>query len=58
MVNTYVVHIYRCEENGPRGFVGTVEDVGTKAKKAFTTIDDLWEILRQARKNLTENVED
>jgi len=45
----YVVRIYRFKENNPRSLVGVVEEVGVKGKKAFTTYDELWEILIYSR---------
>ena len=44
-LNTYIVRVYRSEEGIPHGLVGVVEEVGKKEKKAFTNLDDLWDIL-------------
>ena len=44
-MDSYVVRVYRQETDNPRKLVGVVEEVGVKGKKAFTDIDDLWEIL-------------
>lgn len=41
----YIIRIYRFEVDKPRSFVGVVEEVGKKGKKAFNTYDELWEIL-------------
>lgn len=45
----YIVRIYRHEKKRPHDFVGIVEEVdprrGRKEKKAFTNVDELWEIL-------------
>lgn len=46
----YIVRIYRYNKRNARRFVGTVEEVGTKGKKAFTTIDELWGILTRTEK--------
>jgi hypothetical protein len=40
-----VVRVYRQEKSNPRKLVGVVEEVGVKGKRAFTNVDDLWEIL-------------
>ncbi|MDH5604969.1 MAG: hypothetical protein OEY51_13555 [Cyclobacteriaceae bacterium] len=48
-MKSYVIRIYRCDENKPRNLVGVVEEVGVKEKKAFTNIDELWEILRYVK---------
>lgn len=44
-MNTYVVRVYRSEEDKPRPLVGVVEEVGIEGKKAFNNLDELWEIL-------------
>lgn len=44
-MKSYVVRVYRLEKGNRRAIVGTVEDVGVKGKKAFSDIDELWDIL-------------
>jgi hypothetical protein len=44
-VDNYVIRIYRREKDNPRKLVGVVEEVGVQGKKAFTDLEDLWEIL-------------
>jgi hypothetical protein len=44
-METYIIRIYRGEKDNPRTFVGIVEEVGGEGKRAFTNMDDLWEIL-------------
>ncbi len=44
-MENYIVRIYRREKDNPRLLVGLVEEVGSAGKKAFNSIDDLWEIL-------------
>jgi hypothetical protein len=44
-VDNYIIRIYRREKDNPRKLVGVVEEVGVQGKKAFTDLDDLWEIL-------------
>lgn len=44
-VENYIIRIYRYEKDNPRRFVGTAEKVGRQGKQAFTTLDELWEIL-------------
>lgn len=46
----YIIRIYRFEKDKPRSFVGVVEEVGKKGKKAFHTYDELWEILNSGGK--------
>ena len=41
----YILSIYRGEKDNPRSLVGVVEEVGLKDKKAFTNLDELWEII-------------
>lgn len=47
IMENYIVRIYRFQKNNPRHLVGIVESVEGKkrGKKAFTNLDDLWEIL-------------
>jgi hypothetical protein len=47
--DNFIVRIYRHHRRDARRFVGTVEEVGTEGKRAFTTIEELWNIL--ARKD-------
>jgi hypothetical protein len=48
-MDSYIVRVYRQEENNPRKLVGVVEEVGVKGKRAFTNVDDLWEILSSSK---------
>ena len=48
----YIVRIYRFEQNNPRGLVGVVEEVGVKGKRAFTNLDELWEIFNPPEREL------
>lgn len=45
VLKNYVVRIYRCEKNCPRNLVGVVEEVGVEERRAFTNLDELWNIL-------------
>jgi hypothetical protein len=45
----YIVRIYRHEKDRRRNIVGIVEEVGTEGKRAFTNLDELWEILNRSR---------
>jgi hypothetical protein len=49
-MNCYIVRIYRKEQDNPRMFVGVVEEVGKKGKRAFMNLDDLWEIMNPREK--------
>jgi predicted amidophosphoribosyltransferase len=44
-MDNYIIRIYRYEKNNPDKLVGTVEHVGLDGKRAFTHVDELWEIL-------------
>ena len=46
-METYIVRIYRLQQDNPRHLVGIVESVEGegRGKRAFTNFDDLWEIL-------------
>jgi len=41
----FVVRIYRYDKKTPRHLVGVVEEVGVRGKKAFSSYDELWDIL-------------
>jgi len=45
----YIVRIYRFEKNIPTNLVGVVEEVGQKGKKAFTNLNELWDILSSSK---------
>jgi hypothetical protein len=42
---TYVVRVYRCDASGRGQVIGVVEAVGCGEQRAFTNVDELWEIL-------------
>lgn len=48
-MESYIVRIYREGRDNPRGLVGIVEEVGVEGKKAFTDLDELWNILNSIR---------
>jgi len=54
-VDNYIVRIYRRKRDDPRVLVGVVEEVGTKGKKAFNDIDDLWKILNSKERNVSSS---
>ncbi len=45
----YIVRIYRHEKDKPRCIVGTIEEVGSEGKRAFTNLDELWQILNRQK---------
>jgi hypothetical protein len=45
VMESYIIRIYRYENNNPRSFVGVVEEVGVPEKRAFTNLEELWNIL-------------
>ena len=51
----YIVSIYRGEKDKPHSLIGVVEKVGEKGKKAFTNLDELWEILNPAKDELKQS---
>ena len=50
-MESYLVRIYRKAVNNPRMLVGVVEEPGTKEKKAFHNLYELWDILNPLRDN-------
>jgi hypothetical protein len=51
MLKSFIVRIYRHDKKKPRSIVGVVEEVGVERKRAFTNLDELWEILRSIKKD-------
>ena len=49
-MNSYLVRIYRKAEDNPRMLIGVVEEVGKAEKKAFNTLNELWDILNPVKK--------
>ena len=45
LLESYIIRIYRAEINNPRNIIGVVEEVGAEEKRAFTNIEELWNIL-------------
>jgi len=41
----YIVRIYRFEKNKPHNLVGVVEEAGGSGKRAFTSLNELWDII-------------
>ncbi len=54
-MDNYIVRIYRREKDNPRLLVGLVEEVGVSGKKAFNSLDDLWEILNRKETETTRH---
>lgn len=50
-MKSFVVRIYRLQKKKPRMLVGVLEEVGVKGRKAFTNIDELWEIFTAVENN-------
>jgi hypothetical protein len=54
-LKNYILRIYQYKKNNPGRFVGVVEEPERKEKKAFTNLDELWEILNQGRRRAGAN---
>ena len=52
IMDSYLVRIYRREEDNPRLLVGVVEEPGGNGKKAFSNLYELWDILNPLRQNV------
>ena len=50
-MKSFVVRIYRFKKKKPRMLVGVVEEVGVKGRKAFTNLDELWQIFTTVENN-------
>jgi hypothetical protein len=51
---SFIVRIYRFVTDKPHRIVGIVEEAGKKGKKAFSTLDELWEILNSSKEDRLE----
>ena len=51
----YLIRIHRREENNPRILVGVVEEVGVEGNKAFSNVDELWEILNPKKRGAAKS---
>jgi hypothetical protein len=51
-LRNYILRIYREEEGKPSEIVGIVEEVEVSGKRAFTNIEELWDILKQRREKV------
>ncbi len=49
-MDSYVVRIYRRPGRKARILIGTVEVAGTQTRMAFSSSEELWEILRRRRR--------
>ena len=54
VLNSYILRVYRLDSRNPKNLVGVVEEVGRSQKKAFTNLEELWEILSQPGKRETK----
>lgn len=48
-MESYIVRIYREEKDDPRSFVGIVEEVDSEERRAFTNLQELWNILNSIK---------
>ena len=48
-VASYIIRVYRFEQDRPKSLVGVVLEAGKKGKKAFQSYDELWEILNSGK---------
>jgi len=44
-MHTYVVRVYRVQEDHPQQLIGVVEEPGQVLPLAFSNVDELWAIL-------------
>ncbi|RJQ79668.1 MAG: hypothetical protein C4519_10875 [Desulfobacteraceae bacterium] len=51
-VANYIVRIYRFDKKRGGGVVGIVETVGEDVKTAFTSVDELWNILKSEKERI------
>ena len=51
-MDSYIIRIYRREKEAPGSVIGTAERVGDEGKKAFRSLDELWDILNEPLPNM------
>jgi hypothetical protein len=51
-MESYIVRIYRRSETIPHKLIGIVEEVEDGGKRAFTNLQELWEILNPVKMEL------
>ena len=44
-MNNYILRVYRLNRKEPNNLVGLLEEVGVKEKRAFTNLQEIWDIL-------------
>ncbi|OGW50453.1 MAG: hypothetical protein A2Z50_04435 [Nitrospirae bacterium RBG_19FT_COMBO_42_15] len=54
MMDSYVIRIYRRDEQYPQNIIGLVEDVMIQETRPFKNFNELWEILRKKEKKEKE----
>ena len=45
ILGSYIIRIYRWENDNPQSLVGVVEGVGAEGRMAFANLEELWNIL-------------
>lgn len=53
-MESYVIRIYRRDEQYPQNIIGLVEDVMIQETRPFKNFNELWEILRKEEKKKKE----
>ena len=56
-MENYIVRIYKRKKDDPYAYVGVVEEAGMKGKKAFTNVEELYEILKPKKKGQVKSKE-
>jgi hypothetical protein len=46
-MDSYIIRIYRREGNEAGSMVGIVSDVSSEESRAFKTVGELWEVLKE-----------
>jgi hypothetical protein len=55
-LKNYILRIYQYKKNNPHRFVGVVDRPDKKEKRAFTNLDELWDILNPGHQKESENM--
>ncbi len=55
-MDSFILRVYRRDENDPENMVGIVEDIGTQHQEIFHDMNDLQRLLNQPQQDRAKKV--
>ncbi len=55
-MDSFILRVYRRDENDPENMVGIVEDIGTQHQEIFHDMNDLQRLLNQPQQDRAKRV--